>query len=105
MILLPAAVGSGFVAGYFIYQINASQAVRPDAPIVYIADFAGSVVSNFVCFYVANEIAPSHKARTVAILIVIAMIASGGAVYYVLQHGRYSSFIGIAGNLVGCIIG
>ena len=105
VILLPASIGSGLVAGYGVYLLNASQAARPDAPIVYLADFAGSIVSNLVCFYVAYEIAPAYKSRIVATLIAITVLASAGTIYFVLQHGRFAEFIGIAGNVVGCIIG
>ena len=90
--------------GYGIYILNASQAARPDAPIVYIADFAGSVASNLVAFYLAHTIAPQFKTKVVAVLVFIAVLASFWAAYLVIQRDDFIELIGIGGNLLGCVI-
>ena len=105
IILLPVAMAGGWLVGYGIYVLNASQAARPDAPIVYIADFAGSVASNLVAFYLAFTIAPHFKQRTVAVLVIIAVVASLLTINLVVERKAFVEFIGIAGNLLGCVIG
>ena len=102
---MPISLAGGFVVGYLIYLIIASQAARPDAPIVYIADFAGSLASNLVSFYLAYEVAPDFKSRVVAASIVLAVVASAGAVYLFLQRDAMIELIGVAGNLVACFVG
>jgi len=104
ILLLPVALAGGWVVGYGIYVLNASQAARPDAPIVYIADFAGSVASNLVSFYLAYTIAPGFKSRVVTFLVVIAMLASFWAVYLVVERNDFIELIGIAGNILGCVL-
>ena len=105
ILLLPVAMAGGWVVGYGIYVLNASQAARPDAPIVYIADFAGSVASNLVAFYLAHTMAPQFKPRVVAVLVVIAVLASLWTAYSVLEREDFIELIGIAGNLLGCVLG
>ena len=105
VVLLPVALAGGWVVGYGIYILNASQAARADAPIVYIADFAGSVASNLVAFYLAHTIAPQFKTKVVAVLVFIAVLASFWAAYLVIQRDDFIELIGIGGNLLGCVIG
>jgi drug/metabolite transporter (DMT)-like permease len=105
IILLPVSLTGGFAVGYLVYIVNASQAARPDAPIVYIADFAGSLVSNLVAFYLAYEIAPKYKSQVVAVLIAIALVALFATAYLADERDAPTELIGIAGNIIGCIVG
>ena len=105
VLLLPVALAGGWAVGYGIYILNASQAARPDAPIVYIADFAGSVASNLVAFCLAHTIAPQFKTKVVAVLVFIAVLASFWVAYLVIERDDFIELIGIGGNLLGCVIG
>lgn len=105
IILLPVALAGGWVVGYGIYVLSANHAARPDAPIVYIADFAGSVATNFVAFYLAFTIAPQFKQRTLAVLVIIAVVASLLTINLVVERKAFVELIGIAGNLLGCVMG
>jgi len=104
ILLLPVALAGGWVAGYGIYILNASEAARPDAPIVYIADFAGSFASNLVAFYLAHTVAPQFKPQVVEVLVITAVLASFWTAYSVVGHDDFFELIGIAGNLLGCIL-
>ena len=105
ILLIPIAFAGRLVVGYGVYVLNASYAARPDAPIVYIADFAGSVASNLVAFYLAYTIAPRFKPRVVAVLVVIAALASFWAAYLVVERDAIIELVGVAGNLLGCVLG
>ena len=105
ILLLPVALAGGWIVGYGIYILNASQAARPDAPIVYIADFAGIVASNLVAFYLAHTIAPQFKPQVVAVLVIIAVLASFWTAYSVVERDDFIELIGIAGKLLGCVLG
>ncbi len=105
ILLIPVALVGGWVVGYGVYVLNASYAARPDAPIVYIADFAGSVASNLVAFYLAHTVAPIFKPQVVAALVTIAVLASVWAAYLVVNREAVLELIGVAGNLLGCFLG
>jgi len=104
LLLLPASLGGGFVVGYLVYLVNASQAARPDAPIVFIADFLGGLASNFTAFVIAHEIAPSHQRAVLTIYVSVAVIAGIITIYLVLSHDNYRNLSGVGGNLVACYI-
>ncbi|OGA41655.1 MAG: hypothetical protein A3G24_09630 [Betaproteobacteria bacterium RIFCSPLOWO2_12_FULL_62_13] len=104
LLLLPASLGGGFIVGYSVYLINASQAARPDAPIVFIADFLGGLFSNLAAFYIAHEIAPSHQRTVLIVYVTIALIAGIATTYIVLSHEHYRNLPGVGGNLVACYI-
>lgn len=72
---------------------------------MYIADFAGSVASNLVAFYLAHTIAPKFKPQVIAVLVVIAVLASFWTAYSVVERDDFIELIGIGGNLLGCVIG
>ena len=105
LLLIPVALAGGWVVGYGVYVLNARYAARPDAPIVYIADFAGSVASNLVAFYLAYTVAPRFKSRVVAVLVIIAVLASVWAAYLVVERDATIELIGVVGNLLGCVLG
>lgn len=105
LLLLPVALAGGWAIGYGIYVLNASQAARPDAPIVHIADFAGSVASNLAAFYLAHTIAPKFKQQVVAVLVIIAALASFWSTWLVIEREDFTVLIGTAGNLLGCFLG
>src|SRR3569832_1847403 len=90
-LLLPGATISGFVAGYFLYLVNAAQAASPNAPIVFIGEFLGGLVSNLVAFHVAQWFAPSHERAVVAVLVSIAVVCGLIAMYMVVQEEDYHS--------------
>lgn len=104
LLLLPASLGGGFVVGYLVYLVNASQAARPDAPIVFIADFLGGLASNFTAFFIAHEFAPSHQRVVLIAFIAVAAIAGIVTTYIVLSHEYYRNLLGVGGNLVACYI-
>src|SRR3569832_125455 len=103
-LLLPGATISGFVAGYFLYLVNAAQAASPNAPIVFIGEFLGGLVSNLVAFHVAQWFAPSHERAVVAVLVSIAVVCGLIAMYMVVQEEDYHSVVHSAGNLVACYV-
>jgi hypothetical protein len=104
LLLLPASLGGGFVVGYLVYLINASQAARPDAPIVFIADFLGGLASNLTAFVIAHEIVPSHQRAVLIAYVSLAFIAGIVTTYIVLSHEHYRNLAGVGGNLVACYI-
>jgi len=103
IILLPASLSGGFFAGHGIYLLNSAQAARPDAPAVYIADFLGSLASNYVAIYLAHEIAPSAKQTVVLVLLVIGGLSSLYSIYDIYENLK--ELVGVTGNLVGCYLG
>ncbi len=104
ILLLPISMVGGWAVGYGIYILSASQAAHPNAPIVYIADFAASVTSNLVALYLAYEFAPQFKRQIVAIFVIITVIFSVWTAYLVVNREDLIELIGILGNLVGCVI-
>ena len=105
VLLLPASITGGFIVGYLMYLMNSSEAAKPDAPIVIIAEFLGGLVSNFVAFYIAYEFAPSHKRQVLIALISIGVLAGFASVYISLVEKEFRSLFLLSGNLLACYVG
>jgi hypothetical protein len=102
VLLLPASVLGGFIAGFLIYAVWSAPAARPDAPIVLIAQFAAGIISVYATFYIASMFAPSHERMVVIALIAIELIAVGVAAKPVLTSKDWPAIALLIGNFVGC---
>lgn len=105
MLLFPASVLGGFIAGFLIYAVWSAPAARPDAPIVFIAQFAAGILSVYAMLYVASSLAPSHEAAVVVALIVLELASLVIFAKPVLASKDLSVIVLAAGNLVGCGVG
>jgi len=105
LLLLPAALVSGFVAGYFVHIANTAQAASSTAPIVFIGEFAAGLASNLVAFHVAQWFAPSHGRTVVVTFVAVAVLAGLATLYLVVLEEDYPGLALVAGNLVACYVG
>lgn len=105
LLLLPAALLGGFVVGFFVHLTNSAQAARPDAPIVFIGEFAAGALSVLAALHIANAVAPYAKRTTVIVLIVLQVIASIWALQLDLGRDDMAFALLSVGNLVGCFAG
>jgi hypothetical protein len=105
VLLLPASLLGGFIAGFLIYAVWSAPAARPDAPIVLIAQFAAGIISVYATFYIAGIFAPSHEGMVVVALIAIELIAVGFAAKPVLTSKDWPAIALLTGNFVGCGVG
>ena len=104
LLLVPASLAGGFLAGYSVYLLNSSQVATPDAPIVFIAEFLGGFASNLVAFEIAHAMAPARQRLTVIAFIFVALVASASATYLDLRHEDYRGLLTSAGNVLACVI-
>ncbi len=105
LLLLPAVLFVGFLVGLFVHLTNSAQAVRPDAPIVFIGEFAAGTLSVLAALHVANAVTPYGKRATVIAFIALQVIASIWALQLDLGHDDMAFALLSVGNLVGCLAG
>ena len=104
VLLLPASLAGGFIAGYLIYLLNASYAEHPRAPIVFIAEYLGGLASNLVAFHIAYVFAPSYERRVLLAFIIVGVAAGLLTTYVVVDAEDYEGLCLVAGNLTACYV-
>jgi len=105
LLLLPAVLIGGFLVGFFVHLTNSAQAARPDAPIVFIGEFAAGALSVLAALHIANAVAPYAKKAVVVVLIVLQVVASIWALQLDLSRDDTAFALLSVGNLVGCFAG
>jgi hypothetical protein len=105
VLLLPVSALGGFAAGFLIYAVWSAPAARPDAPIVFIAQFAAGILSIYGFLYIARLFAPTRKATVVLVLIVLELASLVIFAASTFESKDLSSIILFTGNLVGCGVG
>ncbi len=105
LLLIPAVLIGGFLVGFFVHLTNSAQAARPDAPIVFIGEFAAGVLSVLAALHIAHAVAPRAKRATVIALVGLQAIASIWALQLDLSREDMALALLSVGNLVGCGVG
>lgn len=104
ILLLPASIIGGFLAGSFVELINSLQAASARAPILYIAAFLGGLAGYWASFHISYCFAPSHKKVVVIVLGLIAVAGDLSVIHHIVQREGYIDLFRITGNVAACFV-
>jgi len=104
VLLLPAALLGGFLAGIFIEFISSFQATSAHAPLLFIAAFLGGLAGTWAAFHIAYCFAPSHKRTVVIVLGLITIMGHLSIVHLMIRREEYVDLLRLAGDLVACYV-
>jgi hypothetical protein len=76
-----------------------------NAPILYIGEFIGFILSTLATLHIAFSFAPSYKRTVIVILITIAVLGDLSVVHLILQAEAYKDLCGVIGSFIACLIG